>query len=312
MLLRPSSVRNGVMSNFCSVHLICVCGIGTHSHHLAETSRCQQTNHHFYPTPHNYPGLWVRVPQVSPLRPGLCPTQPLPGPAQTTRPTPPANLHPRRRLFLLSSLSASFEREEPVLSLSKEPRRSSHHLNSPSPESPPSPSPALARHSALSAVEGQNLRIGLCPCLSEGAWGFSPTNNGPWKQRALAPGICCRRCLFFVFPVPCSLHFLSRPSTLQNPPNQLHSNHLKLKNSWHSSFPQARIIKAVEMREKPGACVGLLLSSSAPYTPSFVEHFTSWCTPKTFILRRFSSRKTAFEELFRGIGPGIISKSFVK
>jgi hypothetical protein len=29
-------------------------------------------------------------------------------------------------------------------------------------------------------------------------------------------------------------------------------------------------------------------------------------------LRRFSSRKTAFEELFRGIGPGIISKSFVK
>jgi hypothetical protein len=58
------------------------------------------------------------------------------------------------------------------------------------------------------------------------------------------------------------------------------------------------------MREKPGACVGLLLSSSSPYTPSFVAYFTSWCTPKTFILRRFSSGKTAFEELFHGIGPG--------
>ena len=117
-------------------------------------------------------GAKAIVSQVSPLRPGLCPTHPLPRPAQTTRPIP--------------AFAVAFRRER----------------------------------------------------------GASAPRMSPQKERALARGICSCRRLFFPYPLPPLLIFLSSPSTLQNPPNQLHTNHLKLKNSWHSSFPPTRIIKS--------------------------------------------------------------------
>ncbi len=41
------------------------------------------------------------------------------------------------------------------------------------------------------------------------------------------------------------LFFMSRPSTPQNPPNQLKTLHIKVQNTWHSSYAQPRIIKVL-------------------------------------------------------------------
>jgi hypothetical protein len=55
----------------------------------------------------------------------------------------------------------------------------------------------------------------------------------------------------------CPLLLLSIPSTLQNPPKQLHPNYLIVQNSWHSSYAQPAILK-LELKKtisRPILCV---------------------------------------------------------
>jgi hypothetical protein len=64
---------------------------------------------------------------------------------------------------------------------------------------------------------------------------------------------------------------VSSPSNRPNQLNQQKTREIKLPAEWHSSFPPKRTIKAVEMTEKRGACVGLLLFASASKKPSFIS-----------------------------------------
>jgi hypothetical protein len=87
------------------------------------------------------------------------------------------------------------------------------------------------------------------------SWGFSPGPGAPsfaFFQRRVGqpPTLPAPEEFFREFPRKIAV---SRPSTPKNPPNSHQPNHINLKNSWHSSFPPTRIIKAVEMRERSPA-----------------------------------------------------------
>ena len=69
----------------------------------------------------------------------------------------------------------------------------------------------------------------------------------------------------------CPKNRMSRPLTPPNQLNQQKTREIKRFAKWHSSFPPARIIKAVEMREKSGACVGLLLFASTTKKSSSIS-----------------------------------------
>jgi len=111
-------------------------------------------------------GAKAIVSQVSPLRPGLCPTHPPPAPRANHPP------HPR-----------------------------------------------------------------ICRCLSEGAGGFSPTNE-PSERKGFSPGHLLLPLPVLSLPLTLTLVFSVKPLDPPKSPNQLHTNHLKLKNSWHSSYAQ--------------------------------------------------------------------------
>jgi hypothetical protein len=49
---------------------------------------------------------------------------------------------------------------------------------------------------------------------------------------------------------------VSSPSKLQIPPNPHQPNHLKLKNTWHTSFPPSRIIKSVSKTKQTRPTAG--------------------------------------------------------
>jgi hypothetical protein len=122
------------------------------------------------------------------------------------------------------------------------------------------------------------------------------------------PHISILRCGFQPQPAA-AFFFCQKPqqnrvsslSTPQNPPNSHQLNHINPKNSWHSSFPPTRIIKAVEMREKPGACVGLLLFASAPKKSSFISPDG---VRKRASCAVFPQEKRLSRSISGGIGPG--------
>jgi hypothetical protein len=114
-------------------------------------------------------------------------------------------------LFCAVILSASFEREGP--------RRTPTRLN------PPPLSPTKLPNFVLLVCHSAGCRV---PHISILRCGFQP-------QPAAA---------FFFCQKP-QQNRVSSPSTPQNPPNSHQLNHINPKNSWHSSFPPPRIIKAV-------------------------------------------------------------------
>jgi len=90
----------------------------------------------------------------------------------------------------------------------------------------------------------------FCFSRPEGAWGFSPTKNAPWKQRALARALPRER----NFPQKPQQIRMSSPSMPENPHNQHRINHFPPKNSWHSSYAPTRRIKVVENKSSPTIC----------------------------------------------------------